>query len=265
LTRPFVAPHRAIAESAKLPIMSDELVLRSDVDGVATLTLNRPDKLNAMHPAAFVVLRGHIDAIATDPTVRCVVLTGAGRSFCAGHDLGAIADHDRAPSKHFESETVDALENLPMPTIAMVRGHCLTGGLEIALGCDMIVATETAVFGDTHGQWGLVPIWGMSVRLPERVGRSMSKRLMFTSSRISGVEAARIGLADQCVPDDQLDAAVQSLTAAIVANSADSNRIIKRLLSDHADLPRSTALLHERELPHGRPSDMAERLRARKR
>jgi len=151
--------------------MTDQLVTRHDADGVATLTLDRPEKLNALNPTVFVQLRAHIDAIAVDETVRCVVLTGAGRAFCAGHDLDAIATHERAPSRHFEPETVDAIEQLPQPTIARIHGHCYTGGLELALACDVLVADESARFGDTHGQWGLVPIWGMSVRLPERVGR----------------------------------------------------------------------------------------------
>jgi enoyl-CoA hydratase len=242
--------------------VTDELVVRSDVDGVATLMLNRPEKLNALNPASFVELRAHVDAIATDPTVRCVVLTGAGRSFCAGHDLTSIATGERAPSRHFESETVDALEHLPMPTIAMIRGHCLTGGLELALGCDLIFAADSAKLGDTHGQWGLVPIWGMSVRLPERVGRSLAKELMFTSRRVDGTEAARIGLVDRCVADADLESTVASLTAAIVANSAGTNRIVKLLLADRTDLTRSDALRNERALPHGRPDDTAQRLRA---
>jgi enoyl-CoA hydratase len=241
--------------------MPDDLVLRSDADSVATLTLNRPDKLNALNPAVFVELREHLDAIAADESVRCVVLTGAGRAFCAGHDLAAIADHERAPSKHFEPETVDALEQLPQPTIARIHGHCYTGGLELALACDLLVADESARLGDTHGQWGLVPIWGMSVRLPERVGRSIAKELMFTSRRISGADAAAIGLVDRCVPDDELDATVAALAGEIVANSAGTNRIVKRLLADRSERTRTEALLHERDMPHGRPDDMAERMR----
>ena len=240
--------------------MTEPLVTRHDADGVATLTLNRPDKLNALDPAVFVELRGHLDAIAFDETVGCVVLTGAGRAFCAGHDLDAIASHERAPSKHFEPETVDALEQLPQPTIARIHGHCYTGGLELALACDLLIADESARLGDTHGQWGLVPIWGMSVRLPERVGRSTAKELMFTSRRISGAEAAAIGLVDRCVPDAELDATVAALAAEIVANSAGTNRIVKRLLADRDERTRSEALLHERKMPHGRPDDMAERL-----
>lgn len=242
--------------------MTDELVLRSDDAGVTTLTLNRPDKLNALTPGVFVALRAHLDAIAVDDTVRCVVLAGAGRSFCAGHDLGSIASHERAPSKHYEPETVDALEALPQPTIARLHGHCFTGGLELALGCDLLVAAESTELGDTHGQWGLVPIWGMSVRLPERVGTATAKELMFTSRRISGIEAAAIGLVDRCVPDHALEVTVAELAAEICANSAGTNRIVKRLLADRAERSRVEALLHERTLPHGMPDDTAERMAA---
>ncbi len=237
-----------------------DLVIRTDDDGICTLTLNRPDKLNALTPAVFVRLREHLDDLAADPTVRCVVLTGAGRSFCAGHDLGSIASGEHAPSKDFEPETVDALEALPQPTIAKIHGHCFTGGLELALACDLLIAAESTTLGDTHGQWGLVPIWGMSIRLPERVGRSMAKELMFTARRIDGVSAAAIGLVDHAVADDQLDAAVQALATEIVANSAGTNRIVKRLIASGSDMTRTEALVHERGLPFGRPDDMAERM-----
>jgi len=253
------------ADSAGLPYarrMTDQLVIRADHDGVTTLTLNRPDKLNALTPGVFVDLRHHLDAIADDDSVGCVVLTGAGRAFCAGHDLGSIADDERAPSKHFEPETVDALERLPKPTIAKIHGHCYTGGLELALACDLLVASESAKLGDTHGQWGLVPIWGMSIRLPERVGRSTAKEMMFTSRRISGAEAASIGLVDRCVADDDLDASVEALGREIVANSWGTNRIVKQLIDDRLQRTRTEALAHERDLPHGMPGDTDERMRA---
>ncbi|BAN01679.1 enoyl-CoA hydratase/isomerase family protein [Ilumatobacter coccineus] len=241
--------------------MSDvDLVLRSDADGVATLTLNRPDKLNALTPGSFVALRAHLDALADDTNVKCVVLAGAGRSFCAGHDLQAIATGEHAPSKHYEPETVDALERLPQPTIARLHGHCFTGGLELALACDLLVAAESTKLGDTHGQWGLVPIWGMSVRLPERVGRSTAKELMYTSRRITGTEAAEIGLVDRVVADDELGQAVTDLANEICQNSAGTNRRVKKLIAAHDDMTRTMALVHERELPFGMPEDMRERM-----
>ena len=242
--------------------MTNDLVIRSDSAGVATLTLNRPDKLNALTPAVFVALRAHLDAIAADPSVGCVVLMGAGRSFCAGHDLAAIAEHTLAPSAHFEAETIDALEALPQPTIARLHGHCFTGGLELALGCDILLAAESARLGDTHGQWGLAPIWGLSVRLPRRVGVSRAKELMFTSRRISGSTAAAIGLVDYCVADDELDAAVARLAAEVLANSRGSNRIAKALVAAAGERSWQDALRFERQMPFGMPEDMAQRMGA---
>lgn len=242
--------------------MSDDLVLRSDEDGVATLTLNRPDKLNAMNPAAFIELRGHIDAIANDDSVRVVVLKGAGKSFCAGNDLGSIAAGEKAPSIHYQAETIDAIEALPQATIAQVHGHCYTGALEMILGCDLIICADDASIGDTHGQWGLIPVWGMSVRLPERVGVARARELSYTARRISGVEAAAIGLAVRSVPLDELDDAVAATATQIASNSAGTVSKMKRLITDSQNMPRTQALHHERSLPYGRPDDMEERMRA---
>ncbi len=237
--------------------MHTELLTRHDAQGLATLTLNRPDKLNALSPQIFVELRAHLDAIAVDESVACVLLQGAGRSFCAGHDLSTIsAEMDEA----FAAETIDALERLPQPTIARLHGHCLTGGLELALGCDILVAAESAKLGDTHGQWGLVPVWGMSVRLPRRVGYAKAKELMFTSRRITGRQAQGWGLVDHCVSDTEIDALIAGLVAEIVANSSGTNRIVKRLLAQAASSNYQDALQFERTLPFGLPADMAQRM-----
>lgn len=241
--------------------MNEQPVLRTDrEDGLTTLTLNRPEKLNAMNVPAFVALRAHVDAIAADKTVGCVVLEGAGRSFCAGHDLDSIAEGEHPPAKNFTPETIDALEALPQPVIGKLHGHCFTGGLELALACDILVAADDTKLGDTHGQWGLVPIWGMTVRLPERVGLSKAKELMFTSRRFTGLEAAGMGLVDRSVPADQLDRAVDQLVAEILANSWGTNRIDKQLLADSGERTRTEMLLHERSSPHGHAEDMAERM-----
>ena len=239
------------------------LLTRDDQDGVATLTLNRPEKLNAIDIPLMVALREEVDRLGGDESVGCVVLTGAGRSFCAGHDLESIAKGERAPSRHYESETIAALEELPMPTIAKIRGHCFTGGLELALACDLLIAAEDATLGDTHGQWGLVPVWGMTVRLPERVGLSAAKELMFTSRRISGAEAGRLGLVDRVCPPEKLDAAVDSLALEIASNSRDTNRMVKSLLRSSADVPRTHALAYERQAPLGMPRDMKDRMNRR--
>lgn len=236
------------------------LVRREDAEGVATLTLNRPDKLNAINVPLMVELRAHVEDLQNDESIGCVVLTGEGRSFCAGHDLETIAGGERAPSKHFEPETIDAIEQLPQPTIAKIRGHCFTGGLELALACDLLVAAESSRLGDTHGQWGLAPIWGMSVRLPERIGRSRAKELMFTSRRISATTAAAIGLVDRVCEDDGLDADVAELAREICENSWGTNRIAKSLLRANAERSRADALVIERTAPYGFPKDLKERM-----
>ena len=147
----------------------EPLVIREDRDGLAILTLNRPEALNALSPGLFVELRQHIDQLAqqTD-SIGCVMLCGKGRSFSAGNDLKAIQSGEVAPSRHFQAETLDAIEQLPQPVIAAVQGHCYTGSLELALACDLLVAAESAKFADTHGKWGMSPTWGMSQRLPRR-------------------------------------------------------------------------------------------------
>ena len=151
------------------------LVLREDTNGVAILTLNRPEQLNSLSPSLFVELRAHIDDIAASAdNVGCVVLRGAGRSFSAGNDIKAIQAGDRAPSAHHQAETIDSIEKLPQPVIAAVQGHCYTGALELALGCDFIVAAESARFADTHGKWSMTPTWGMSQRVPGRIGAAVA-------------------------------------------------------------------------------------------
>jgi len=237
------------------------LVLREDKEGIAVLTLNRPDQLNAMNPALFIALRAHLDAIAADTQgVGCVILTGAGKSFSAGNDLRAIAAGERAPSRHYQAETIEALEALPQPTICAVRGNCYTGALELMLGCDMLLASETARFCDTHGKFGMVPSWGLSQRLPRRVGLLKAKEISFTGRIIPGDEAVRIGLANACVPDAEFDAYVMQFARSITANSWHSARGNKLLYQKSQQLDLAEGLVYERDSGPGVAPDMAERV-----
>ena len=122
------------------------------------------------------------------------------------------------------------MEKLPMPVIAAVHGHCYTGALEVALACDFILAADSARFGDTHAKWALTPVWGMSQRLPRRVGVATAKRLMFTADMIDAAEALRIGLAETVVPLDRFEAEIEALATRIAANSGFSHAANKRLL-----------------------------------
>jgi enoyl-CoA hydratase len=236
------------------------LVERVDSEGTAVLTLNRPEKHNALTPGMFLELRSHIQALAKDSSVGCVVLAGRGRSFCAGNDLGIVAESGDSLGRHFQADVIDEFEALPQPTIARIQGYCFTGGLELALACDLLVAATNSVIGDTHGQWGLCPTWGMTVRLPERVGRATAKLMMFTSRRITGSDAACMGLVDLTVAEAELDGAVRDLAAEIVANSWGTNEICKSLIADRLSRERAEALANERSEPYGQPNDRAERL-----
>jgi enoyl-CoA hydratase/carnithine racemase len=239
-----------------------DLVLRDDQAGVAVLTLNRPDVLNALSPALFVELRAHVDAIAGQiEDVGCVVLRGAGRSFCAGNDLQAISAGERAPTPHFQAETLEAIEALPQPVIAQVHGHCYTGALELALACDLLVASESARFADTHGKWGMSPTWGMSQRLPRRIGPLRAKELMFTGRTVAGPEAADLGLACFCVPDDELESRTLELAKSMLENSWFTLRADKKLVNEGQRYTLADALRYEREQSPGAGPDMLERIK----
>ena len=240
--------------------MSD-LVLRTDDSGIAFLTLNRPDALNALSPSVFVELRKHLDAIAGSlDTVGCVVLRGAGRSFCAGNDLKAIMAGERPPEPFFQAETLQTIEDLPQPVIASVQGHCYTGGLELALACDLLLASESARFADTHGKWGMTPTWGMSQRLPRRIGPLRAKELMLSGRTVDGREAAAIGLANRCVPHAELESSTLELAKQIVANSWHTLRADKKLVNQGQDFGLEQGLAFERRESPGASPDTAQRV-----
>ncbi|HTO55983.1 MAG TPA: enoyl-CoA hydratase/isomerase family protein [Myxococcota bacterium] len=237
------------------------LVERSDSGGVSVLCLNRPEVLNALSPKLFEELRAHVDAIARQTeSVGCVVLRGAGRSFSAGNDLRAIQAGERAREPHFQAETLDAIERLPQPVIAAVQGHCYTGALELVLACDLLIAAESARFADTHGKFGMTPTWGMSQRLPRRIGPLRAKELMFSGRAVSGPEAVALGLANRCVPDAELESRALALAGEIAANSWFTLATEKRLIRDGESLGLAESLIHERETSPGAGPDMAARL-----
>ena len=237
-----------------------DLVLREVKDGVCTLTLNRPEKRNAVNPALFKRFKALIDEIEADGAdVGIIVLRGAGASFCAGHDLTEMPSTNQLGWLRMELLTLERLTRLRQPVIAAVQGACFTGGLELALSADMIVAAEGAQFADTHGKWGLVPGWGLSQRLPRRVGQAKALEMMLTCGRYSGQEAAAMGLANYCVPDDALDAKVAELCRAILANSWHSNGANKRLVYETDGMMLPQGIAHEIFRNEGFAKDMRDR------
>jgi enoyl-CoA hydratase/carnithine racemase len=225
-----------------------ELVLRHDRGGVATLTLNRPEKLNALTMEIFEALEGHVDALAREQRkTGLVILRGAGGNFSAGYAMEEVRAHVRARGKpHYESEIIAKLAALPQPVISAVQGQCSTGSLELALAADLIVATDTAQFSDTYARWGLTPIWGLSLRLPHRVGTAKAMEMMLTCRTYTGLQAQAMHLVNFCYPLERFEEELGALAADIVANSWYSNQLNKRALMASDALPLQQA--HELEI-----------------
>lgn len=241
----------------------ENLVLREDNDGLAILTLNRPDALNALSPNLFIQLRQHIADISEQTEeVGVVILCGKGRSFSAGNDMKAIMAGEQTPTPTYQAETLEAIEALPQPVIAAVQGHCYTGALELVLACDLMVAAESAKFADTHGKWAMSPIWGMSQRLPRRVGPIKAKEMMFSGKVINGIEAMVMGLVNRCVPDDQLMDASIKMARQLLENSWFTLRADKWLVNQGQKYTLEEGLKFERENSPGRGPDAEERLKS---
>ncbi|MEM9668798.1 MAG: enoyl-CoA hydratase/isomerase family protein [Pseudomonadota bacterium] len=239
-----------------------DLVLREDVEGLCWLTINRPEKLNSLTVDVFKELRRHVQDLHADETARCIILRGAGRCFSAGHDLGDIAEGEAVPSPGWHSETLRMMEKLPKPIIAAVHGHCYTGALEVALAADFILASDNAKFGDTHAKWALTPIWGMSQRLPRRVGTATAKRLMFTAEMVRAAKAHSMGLCEEVYPDDSFFADVEALARRILENSSFSHAANKRLLEATDMDPIDAGLQWEVMENEGVGPDMQDRIAA---
>lgn len=206
------------------------------VDGnVTTVTLNRPDALNAITPTMLGELNAAYNALANDSAVEILVLTGAGRAFSAGVDLKALGDRELTGGKVGDILDVparsmtDKLANGRLITVAKVNGFCFTGALELALACDLMVTADEAKMADTHAKFGLRPTWGMSQRLPALVGFARARELSFTARTFSGAEAAEMGMACMSAPREDLDAVVDTLIASIGASSSGSLAAYKDL------------------------------------
>jgi len=223
-----------------------DVILREDADGVCTLTLNRPDKRNALTREIFRELDRHLaDLERADSATGVVVLRGAGGHFSAGNDLTQSAAADIIGWVRRSNQLLERLTRLRQIVIAAVEGTCYTGGLEVALAADFILCDETARFADTHGKFGMVGGWGLTQRLPRRVGSAKALEMMATSRPYTGRQAEAMGLANLCVAPGELDAAVADYGQAIVANSRHSNAGNKRLIYETDGMSLAEGLAHE--------------------
>ena len=226
--------------------MSDESCLLIDVDGaVLSLTLNRPAARNALNISLTRALAQQLQRFADDPNLRVATLTGSDPAFCAGLDLKDFSATDSP--RHEVAALIDSVPRVRKPIIAAVNGAAMTGGLELALGCDFIIASERARFGDTHTKIGALAGGGMTSRLPHTIGYRWSKQMSYTSIPIDATTALRIGLVNEIKPHDELQAYVGSLAQSIAAQNADLIGIVKQVMDAGAQSTLADAVRLEKE------------------
>jgi len=218
--------------TAALPY--EKILLARDAR-VALLTLNRPQALNAMDEPMLLEIERAMAEIERDDDIGAVVIKGAGRAFCAGGDLKAAAGLNQNPPAFMRfvrlwNRVFDSVAALPKPTIAAVHGHCLAGGLELALCCDISIAATDANIGDHHARFALLPGGGSSQRLPRLIGLQRAKDLLYTGRSISGMEAERIGLVCRAVAPGELAAATGALAHELAGKPPELMTTLKRVV-----------------------------------
>jgi enoyl-CoA hydratase len=228
-----------------------ETLLVAVADGVATITINRPDKRNALSNAVRSDLISALDALRANDDVRVIVLTGAGeKAFIAGADINEFAQRTPIEQRDVMADRriFDELANCPRPTIAMINGFALGGGCEVAMACDIRVAAESARFGQPEIKLGIIPGGGGTQRLPRLVGSGNALRMILTGDLIDAREAERIGLVDMVVPDSELAARVAAMAAAMASHSPVALRLAKAGVRAAFEMPLAAGLEFEREL-----------------
>ena len=187
---------------------------------VATLTLNRPDKRNAVRMSMWAAINAHVTALTEDPEVRILVVKGAGDHFCAGADISELTNGPGGEYARVNWNAEEALANFPGPTIAMIRGNCVGGGVSIATACDIRIASTDSIFGITPAKLGIVYPTNALERAVRLLGASATKHLMYSGELIDAQRALRIGLIDELLEPDALEDRVAQLVATLVERSA---------------------------------------------
>ncbi|MCH7775400.1 MAG: enoyl-CoA hydratase/isomerase family protein [Gemmatimonadetes bacterium] len=229
--------------------MATEEVVLKRIDGhVATLTINRPDKLNALNIETRSRMVQELDELAKNDDIRVVVITGAGdKAFIAGADISEF--EGRSPVDQYrvmtDSSVFLAVDRFPKPTIAAINGFCLGGGCELAMACDIRIASEKAKLGQPEINLGLLPGGGGTQRLPRLVGMGAALKLLYTGDFIRADEALRIGLVDEVVPAGDVAARAKELAEAIAAKSPVALRLIKQAVRTSMRTPLDEGLRQE--------------------
>lgn len=235
-----------MAEAAQ-PVPSNVL-LEERSGAVVTLRLNRPERLNALNFALGQALASALGRAGADDSIRTVVLTGAGRAFCAGGDLAALRDararnagHELEGLLRAGKQLTLAIATMPKPVLASINGPAAGGGMNLALSCDLRIASDQASFGESFAQVGLFPDFGGTYFLPRLVGASRAAELCFTGEMISAADAFRMGVVNRLVPSDRLEEETRRWAERLAAAPPIAARALKRVLvsADRANLERA--------------------------
>lgn len=227
------------------------LLFEVDDDGVALITINRPDKLNALNVDVMNELEEAFEAVRSDESIRGVILTGAGdRSFVAGADIGQFKDLDALEGHRFAlrgQAVFNLIEETPKPVIAAINGFALGGGSELALACHLRIAAANAVFGQPEVSLGIIPGYGATQRLPRIVGRGVATELILTGSQINAARAFEIGLVNRVVSRSELLNEARSMLLSITSKAPMAVAMALEALRT-SDLPLRQGLRHEAAL-----------------
>lgn len=213
---------------------------------IAVITLNRPERRNAINQQLLIHLYNALDAVTTRRDVRVAIITGNGPSFCAGLDLGAIGKENLFDPRGDGSDLPDLMRACNKPIIGAVNGHAITGGFELALNCDFIIAAENAQFSDTHARVGIHPGWGMTQLLQQTVGQRRAKQISFTCQPIFAHTALAWGLVNEVLPREHLLDRAKTIAAQIVQADPQLLGVIKTLIENRNRSPLEQAFDKER-------------------
>ena len=232
--------------------LSAEVLVFEEREGrVAILTINRPDKLNALNQQVRDDMLTLLDAIEQDDSVGVVVITGAGdKSFIAGADIGEFEGRSPFDQRHAmrSPRIFDVMSTFPKPVIAMINGFCLGGGCELAMSCDLRIASEQARFGQPEINLGLIPGGGGTQRLPRLVGTGQALRLVLSGDMVPAAEAERMGLVEMVVPHGELRARTLELAAKIASKSPLTLKVAKQAVRASETMSLEDGIRYERDL-----------------
>ena len=232
--------------------MEYENILLNVEDGIATITFNRPKALNALNAPLVKDLRDAVEKVSCDESIRCLILTGSGdKAFVAGADISELTKFNSLQAKNhieFVQSTFDYLQKLSIPVIAAVNGFALGGGLEVAMACDFIYASDNAKFGLPEINLGLLPGFGGTQRLPRMIGANLAKEMLFTGKMIDADEAKSIGLVNKVIPQDELLEAVLKTAKTIASKGKVSLRAAKHTVNSGLNVDLETGCKMEADI-----------------